>query len=136
MHHKGIPEDFFKARLPVLIARIAGFAALGVGVAMAFALVFGFVFKWLWNWIMPAVFGLGAITFWQAFGLLILAKLLFGAISHHPHRAVDRFHQHPRKKPAPSSPGGLGQDDWQAYDNFWREKGRAEFEKYLNEQKE
>jgi cell division protein FtsB len=32
----------------------------------------------LWNWLMPVVFSLGTITFWQALGILALAKLLFG----------------------------------------------------------
>jgi hypothetical protein len=38
--------------------------------------LFGFVVMWLWNWLMPTLFGLRAITFWQAFGLLILSKIL------------------------------------------------------------
>ncbi len=32
----------------------------------------------LWNWLMPAIFGLHAIDFLQALGLLLLSKLLFG----------------------------------------------------------
>lgn len=32
----------------------------------------------LWNVLMPAIFGLGIITFWQALGLIVLAKILFG----------------------------------------------------------
>jgi len=31
----------------------------------------------LWNRLMPAVFGLHAISFWQALGLLVLSKILF-----------------------------------------------------------
>ena len=38
----------------------------------------GFLFMSLWNWLMPALFGLRLITFWQALGLLILSKILFG----------------------------------------------------------
>jgi len=33
----------------------------------------------LWNWLIPAIFGLSAISFWQALGILILSKLLFGS---------------------------------------------------------
>ena len=51
------------------------------------ALVFipGFLFlgtwvTWmLWNALMPAIFGLMTITFWQTMGLLVLAKILFGS---------------------------------------------------------
>jgi hypothetical protein len=32
----------------------------------------------LWNWLMPALFGLITINFWQALGLFVLAKILFG----------------------------------------------------------
>ena len=32
----------------------------------------------LWNWLMPAIFGLVAINFWQALGIFILARILFG----------------------------------------------------------
>ncbi len=41
----------------------------------------------LWNWLMPELFGLAAISFWQAVGLLTLCKILFGGIGggHHGH---------------------------------------------------
>lgn len=32
---------------------------------------------WLWNWLMPVIFGLTEITFWQALGINILAGILF-----------------------------------------------------------
>ncbi len=44
----------------------------------------------LWNWLMPAIFALPELTFWQAVGLLVLCKVLFGTLgmgghSHHGH---------------------------------------------------
>ena len=45
----------------------------------------GFAIMGLWNWIMPAVFGLGMITFWQAIGILILGRLIFGGFRKHRH---------------------------------------------------
>ena len=56
------------------ILRVLKFVLLG---ALA-ASVFSFVVMSLWNWLMPALFGLHVVTFWQALGLLILSKLLFG----------------------------------------------------------
>jgi Ca2+/H+ antiporter, TMEM165/GDT1 family len=47
-------------------------------IAIVGVVVFGFVVMGLWNWLMPALFGWHAITFWQAIGLLILSKILFG----------------------------------------------------------
>jgi hypothetical protein len=32
----------------------------------------------LWNWLMPHLFGLPVITFWQGIGLLALSWVLFG----------------------------------------------------------
>jgi hypothetical protein len=54
--------------------------AIIVFVPLAFAL-FGWVFMLLWNWLMPELFGLKEITFWQGFGLLILSKIIFGRTS-------------------------------------------------------
>jgi hypothetical protein len=34
----------------------------------------------LWNWLMPVLFGWHQIRFWQALGLLILSKILFGSL--------------------------------------------------------
>ena len=34
----------------------------------------------LWNWLMPGLFGWRTITFWQALGLLILSRILFGGL--------------------------------------------------------
>lgn len=56
------------------VARGVKIALIGI-LAVA---VFGFVVMSLWNWLMPALFGLRLITFWQALGLLILSKILFG----------------------------------------------------------
>ncbi len=45
---------------------------------IGFIVLAGLVVMALWNWLMPAIFGLGVITYWQALGILVLAKLLFG----------------------------------------------------------
>ncbi|HXA75919.1 MAG TPA: hypothetical protein VNV41_02195 [Candidatus Acidoferrales bacterium] len=42
------------------------------------ATVMSFVVMGLWNWLMPALFALHRISFWQALGLLLLGKILFG----------------------------------------------------------
>jgi hypothetical protein len=52
---------------------------VGIGVAvLVAAFVVGAIVMLLWNWLMPALFALPAIGFWQAVGLLILSKLLLG----------------------------------------------------------
>ena len=48
--------------------------------AVLFVTLFGFIVKWLWNWLLPAIFtGAHLITFWQALGLLLLTRILFGS---------------------------------------------------------
>jgi hypothetical protein len=57
-------------------------------IAIVAVAVFGFVVMGLWNWLMPALFGWHAITFWQAVGLLVLCKLLFGGFRGGPGRGM------------------------------------------------
>ncbi len=54
---------------------------------VAFAAVFGLLVMLLWNWLMPSIFGLPELSFFQAVGLLVLCKILFGAFGcgHHGH---------------------------------------------------
>lgn len=33
---------------------------------------------YLWNWLIPAVIGWSVINYWQALGLMVLCRLLFG----------------------------------------------------------
>lgn len=47
---------------------------------IAAILVFGFLVMGLWNALLPAVLGVKAITFFQALGILLLSKILFGGI--------------------------------------------------------
>ena len=54
---------------------IAPLAILGM---LLFAFIGGEVVKLLWNWLLPPLFGWPQVTFWQAFGLLALCRILFG----------------------------------------------------------
>jgi hypothetical protein len=51
-----------------------------VCLAIVCLIVFTFAVRALWNWLMPPLFGLHVITIWQAVGILILSKILFGGI--------------------------------------------------------
>ncbi len=48
--------------------------------------VLGLVITGLWNALLPAILGLPTITFWQALGLFLLSRLLFGRIGSGGHR--------------------------------------------------
>jgi len=60
--------------------------------AALFVTVFSFVVMRLWNWLMPAVFGWHLINFWQAVGLLVLSKILFGGF--HGRRGRHMYWRH------------------------------------------
>ena len=55
------------------LAKVLGVIALGILIACLLAIPVYF----LWNWLMPVIFGLVKITFWQAVGLSVLTSLLF-----------------------------------------------------------
>lgn len=59
-----IISGLFMATIAVLITAIVSFATA----------VPVYVF---WNWVMPEVFGLPVITYWQAWGITVLADVLF-----------------------------------------------------------
>jgi len=44
-----------------------------------FGWLFGELVMHLWNWLLPPLFGWHMITFWQALGLLLLSRILFGS---------------------------------------------------------
>jgi len=54
--------------------------------AIVLIAVLGFVVMSLWNSLMPPLFGLHLIHFWQAVGLLLLSKILFGGFRGGPGR--------------------------------------------------
>lgn len=45
---------------------------------LAAVTAFGFIVMGLWNVLLPTILGVKAISFWQALGLLLLSKILFG----------------------------------------------------------
>jgi hypothetical protein len=52
-------------------------------IALIGATLFGFAVRELWNAVMSPLFGLHTVTFWQALGLLLLAKIFFGGFHRH-----------------------------------------------------
>ncbi len=50
---------------------------LALGVIALLGILLGLPLQLLWNWLMPTIFNLPTITFWQAMGLNIMASILF-----------------------------------------------------------
>jgi hypothetical protein len=57
---------------PLVIVGMLLFVAIGGAIVML-----------LWNWLLPALFGWRQITFWQALGILVLSRVLFGGFGRH-----------------------------------------------------
>ena len=62
--------------IPEKVVLVIGFVILGIGLMF----LFGLVVMALWNWLMPEIFGLKTLTYWQAWGMLALSCILFGKI--------------------------------------------------------
>ncbi len=115
--------------------RIIMAVIMGIFAATALSLIAGAFIMLLWNWLMPHIFGLGTITFWQAFGLSLLAKLLlcgFGRMFPGPgHKPGRRWRDYPRR--------WSRYRDWRfddAYEKWWEKEGSGSFEEYMKKQKE
>ncbi|MCS6933851.1 MAG: hypothetical protein NZM35_01695 [Chitinophagales bacterium] len=77
-------------------------------------LLMGYLTMTLWNWLMPAIFGLPVINYYQAIGLVVLSKLLLGGIR--------------------VQPGPIGQRRWwKAKWESMSEKEREEFKREFAE---
>ena len=132
-------ERVYKHRThPVLKGlKIVGFVILGVLAAAGFAFLFGYFVMLLWNWLMPTIFGLTTITFWQAVGLTLLARLVFGGFKHghdhhrrHPSRKDffnHRKHDYKREHKC---------RDWRHFDDFWWDEGERAYNDYMERKKE
>lgn len=56
---------------------IAPLAVLGI---LLFVALGGEIVMRLWNWLLPPLFGWRQIAFWQALGILLLCRILFGGL--------------------------------------------------------
>lgn len=69
-----------------------------VPLALLAAVGIGFIIMLLWNSLIPIIFNLPTITFWQALGLLILSRILLGGFGGHGKRHHHQMHKHMREK--------------------------------------
>ena len=86
------------------------FIPIGIAAMIFFC---GWIVMLLWNCVLPPVIGVGVITFWQALGILVLAKILFGGFKG-GHGHSRHFH-------------GYDHHKWMHMNPEEREKMRAEW---------
>jgi len=115
------------SRLPKgyrILTAVMGFTGLGIAV---FLLV-GYLVMFLWNQALAAVFDIPSITFWQAVGLFVLAKLFFGFGGG---GQQDGRHKRRRERaPVETTEEWLPKTD-DAFRSYWREEGKQAYEAYL-----
>ncbi len=116
----------FRKKSPLEIVGIIIFGTIVIG---GLAVLFGFVIMWLWNWLMPELFGLTTLTYWQAVGLFILLKLLLGGCGRGGSKKSSKKSCNKDQK---KSKGDFSK--WEHYDKFWKEEGDELYKKYLERQ--
>ena len=108
---------------------------LGITGFTALAFLFGAIIMWLWNWLMPVIFHLGIITYWQAVGLAILGRLLFGSMHHggHNHR-MHRFGHWRHRNSMGNYRNCRDYSNgarWGYYEQYWNDEGEKAFDEYI-----
>ena len=136
-YHATMHHDMSRPRRAVRIFMVA---VAGVVFATGFALLFGWLVMLLWNWLMPMLFGLKPLSYWQAFGITILSKILFSGV-HPPHRSPkdhtrhrERFHHWMCGGDTPlrdERNDWFSHEEMRHYRTFWKEEGEAAFKDYL-----
>jgi hypothetical protein len=121
--------------------RCFGFGVLGILGFAALVILAGFVVMWLWNWLMPSIFHLGTITYWQAVGLAVLGRLLLGGCGHGHMRGMHKWHHQSKSDCCGHhSENFRGKDHsdcecdthkWKLYDEYWKEEGEKAYDEYV-----
>ncbi len=89
---------------------VAAHIALGGVCILSLALTFGYVVMRLWNSIFPEVVGARPLSYWQAVGLLILARILVGGF--HRGGPGGKFRGKRRPFPRPSEQHDAALDEF------------------------
>ena len=125
-------------------AKIIGMILLGI----AAAFFFGFIIQLLWNWLMPLLFGLMQITYWQGIGIFLLSSILFGRMggrSSHNSKTKNKdsirsqIKEEIRKefdKEFAKAQNKSNADDENLYEKWWEDEGENAFEKYTEQHKD
>jgi hypothetical protein len=92
-------------------------------IVIAAVAIFGWIVQSLWNWLIPSIMGGRPITFWQAVGILLLSKILFGSFrgrgmhggTHWRHRLGERWEK-------------MSPEEQERFRQAWRRRCGREFQ--------
>ncbi|OIQ15799.1 MAG: hypothetical protein BM557_10890 [Flavobacterium sp. MedPE-SWcel] len=87
-------------------------------VPLIIGLIFGIsaLVMWLWNAILPDLIGVNEVGYWQAMGLLLLSKILFGGLG-----SGNKFKSEKSSKKKYSMCRGVGDVGGEDQSNFFDE---------------
>ena len=127
------------------VLKIIGMVILGIAALFAF----GFVVQLLWNWLMPRIFDLPAITYWEGLGVLALSSILFGRLgggSGDDSKKKDKKSSHPirdeirrevekefEKEYGKKTENEDNAESEQLYEKWWESEGKSSFEKFTKD---
>lgn len=114
-----------KGKSKIGILKIIGLS----NIAIAIFILFGFVIKFLWNSLMPDLFGLSEITYFQGLGLFVLGKILFGGFDGQNsngklNKGINIEIPRKEKQANPED---------EIYDRWWSSEGEKAFTQYIEE---
>ena len=104
------------------------FALMGTAAVIVFGTLLGLLVQFLWNATLVGLLGVGEITFWQALGVLILAKLFFGFgnTGSSPKKSKKKTDDAPDDDPTKE----------QAFRDYWAQEGKGAYEAYKSSQQD
>ena len=75
------------------------------------------IVMWLWNTILPTVLGVQEVSFWQAMGILVLSKILFGGFG-----GFRKHRDHTHKRQFFNKIKNMSPEEKENFRQQWRER--------------
>ncbi|NLV35152.1 MAG: hypothetical protein GXY17_00545 [Clostridiaceae bacterium] len=113
-------------------AKIISYIILGILGVIALGFVFGYAIKLLWNWLMPELFGLKEISYWQGIGIFILARLIFGSFGGNSNGSKSSNNKDQKSCPDEKDKTKEKQDSKGYNEEWWEKEGKKAFDDYID----
>ena len=131
MEHKKEFEKTVEKKVESTLKKVVKVIAMIVLGGILFLLA-NYLLMRLWNWLMPDLFGVGTVTYWQALGIFVIAKLLFGFGGGGGGKSKSgSSHKKKVKSSNKCTSWRRDFDEWKHYDQFWKEEGEEAFKTYV-----
>lgn len=121
-------EHQVKSKFEKVVKKVVKVIFIAI-LAVVFLLLFSYGFMYLWNWLMPDVFGINKVTYWQAVGILVMTKIIFGGFGDHD--SGKKKKKSKKCRPRKSSQLKTDFTKWKHYENFWKEEGEQAYNEYV-----